>query len=165
MWYDIKCALEASISKLMVSERKNMTERSLLLVDDEENILSALTRLLRRDGYRIFRATSGMAGLELLGQHDVGVIVSDQRMPELTGVEFLSKVKDLYPDTVRIILSGYTDLNSVTDAINQGAVYKFLTKPWDDGLLRKNIDEAFQHYELKRENRHMAGELQNVNLR
>lgn len=140
-----------------------MTERSLLLVDDEENILSALTRLLRREGYQIFRATSGMAGLELLSQHDIGVIVSDQRMPELTGVEFLSKVKELYPGTVRIVLSGYTDLNSVTDAINQGAVYKFLTKPWDDDLLRKNISEAFQHFELRKENQRLTQELQNAN--
>lgn len=142
-----------------------MTGRSLLLVDDEENILSALTRLLRREGYQIFRATSGMAGLELLEQHEgIGVIVSDQRMPELTGVEFLRKVKELYPDTVRIVLSGYTDLNSVTDAINQGEVYKFLTKPWDDALLRKNIDEAFQHYELKKENDRLTRELQDANV-
>lgn len=138
-------------------------ERVLLLVDDEENIASALTRLLRRDGYTIHRANSGKEGLELLTQHKVGVIISDQRMPEMTGVEFLSKVKELYPDTVRIVLSGYTDLNSVTDAINRGAIYKFLTKPWEDELLRANVEEAFRHHEMKMENLRLKTELQLVN--
>jgi len=142
-----------------------MSERTLLLVDDEENIMSALTRLLRRDGYKIYRANGGKAGLELLQQHEIGVIISDQRMPEMTGVEFLSEVKELYPNTVRMVLSGYTDLNSVTDAINQGAVYKFLTKPWDDELLRKNVTEAFEHFELKMDNERLTRELHSANER
>ncbi len=135
-------------------------ERTILLVDDEANILSALARLLRPQGYRILRAGSGREGLELLAQNDVGVIVSDQRMPEMTGVEFLSKVRDLYPDTVRIVLSGYTELTSITDAINHGAIYKFLTKPWEDDLLRANIEEAFQRYEMKRENDRLHNEME-----
>lgn len=139
-------------------------ERTLLLVDDEENITSALVRLLRRDGYHILRANSGPEGLALLAQHEVGVIISDQRMPGMTGVEFLGKVRESYPDTVRIVLSGYTELNSVTDAINRGAVYKFFTKPWDDDLLRANVEEAFQRYEMKRENARLAQELQQANL-
>lgn len=138
-------------------------ERTLLLVDDEENILAALYRVLRRDGYRILKAGGGRQGLALLEEHEVGVIISDQRMPEMTGVEFLSRVKELYPGTVRIVLSGYTDLKTVTDAINQGAIYKFLTKPWDDDLLRANVEEAFRHYELKRENERLTRELQRVN--
>jgi FixJ family two-component response regulator len=135
-------------------------ERTILLVDDEANILSALTRLLRPLGYNILRAGGGKEGLEVLAQHEVGVIVSDQRMPEMTGVEFLRKAHELYPDTVRIVLSGYTDLNSVTDAINHGAIYKFLTKPWEDDLLRANIEEAFQRYEMKRENYRLNHELE-----
>jgi response regulator RpfG family c-di-GMP phosphodiesterase len=138
-------------------------ERTLLLVDDEENITSALVRLLRRDGYQILRANSGEAGLELLTQNEVGVIISDQRMPGMTGVEFLGKVRELYPDTVRVVLSGYTELNSVTDAINRGAVYKFLTKPWEDELLRANVEEAFQRYEMKMENARLARELKTAN--
>lgn len=134
-------------------------ERTLLLVDDEENILSALKRLLRRDGYRIFTATSGRDGLALLAAHPVGVIISDQRMPEMCGTDFLSRVKDLYPDTVRIVLSGYTDLQSVTEAINQGAIYKFLTKPWEDDLLRENIQKAFEYFELSSEKERLATEL------
>jgi response regulator RpfG family c-di-GMP phosphodiesterase len=124
-----------------------MAECGLLLVDDEENILAALTRLLRREGYLIHRANNGADGLELLRQYDIGVIVSDQRMPEMTGVEFLFKAKEMYPDTVRIILSGHTDHKSISDAINQGTVYKFLTKPWDDKQLRDDIREAFQYIE------------------
>ncbi|MFH2139734.1 MAG: response regulator [Pseudomonadota bacterium] len=138
-------------------------ERTLLLVDDEENITSALLRLLRGDGYRILRANSGEAGLELLAQNEVGVIISDQRMPGMTGVEFLGRVRELYPDTVRVVLSGYTELSSVTDAINRGAVYKFLTKPWEDDLLRANVEEAFQRYELKMENVRLARELHLAN--
>lgn len=137
--------------------------RTLLLVDDEQNILSALTRLLRRDGYIILRAGSAKEGLELLGKHKVGVIVSDQRMPDVTGVEFLSEVKNNYPDTVRIMLSGFTELNAVTDAINEGAIFKFLTKPWDDGLLRKNVQAAFEYYELRHENARLTSELQYAN--
>jgi response regulator RpfG family c-di-GMP phosphodiesterase len=135
-------------------------ERTILLVDDEANILSALARLLRPLGYRILRAGSGREGLELLAQNEVGVIVSDQRMPEMTGVEFLRKAHELYPNTIRIVLSGYTDLNSVTDAINRGAIYKFLTKPWEDDLLRANIEEAFQRYEMKRENDRLNNEME-----
>lgn len=134
-----------------------------MLVDDEEGITASLFRLLRRDGYTILRANNGREGLELLAQHEVGVIISDQRMPEMTGTEFLSKARDLYPDTVRIVLSGYTELNSVTDAINRGAVYKFLTKPWEDDLLRANVEEAFQRHEMKVENARLTRELQQAN--
>ncbi|MDP2963459.1 MAG: response regulator [Sulfurimicrobium sp.] len=132
-------------------------------MDDEANIISALTRLLRPDGYRVLRALGGREGLEVLAQNSVGVIVSDQRMPEMTGVEFLSNVKELYPDTVRMVLSGYTDLNSVTDAINRGAVFRFFTKPWDDDLLRANIKEAFRYHEMKQENAHLTHELKKAN--
>ena len=137
--------------------------RTLLLVDDEENILRALTRVFRRDGYNLLTTTSGAAGLELLAQHEVGVVISDQRMPEMTGVEFLNRVKEQYPDTLRIVLSGYTELKSVIDAVNQGAVYKFLTKPWDDDLLRKHVEDAFSYYELRSENRRLTGELKRSN--
>jgi response regulator RpfG family c-di-GMP phosphodiesterase len=138
-------------------------ERIILLVDDEQNILAALTRLLRRDGYQILSANSGAAGLEMLKDNAVGVIISDQRMPEMTGVEFLGRVKQLYPDTVRIVLSGYTDLKSITDSINEGAIYKFLTKPWDDELLRSNVREAFARYELKQENYMLSQQLLTAN--
>jgi len=135
-------------------------ERTLLLVDDEEDITAALVRLLRGDGYKILRAHSAKEGLELLTQHTVGVIVSDQRMPEMTGVEFFSQVRELYPKTIRMVLSGYADLSSVTDAINRGAVYKFLNKPWDNDALRVSVQDAFRHYELVLEDERLVFEIQ-----
>lgn len=137
--------------------------RTILLVDDENNIINALKRTLRFDGYTILTANSGEEGLALLATHEVGIIISDQRMPHMTGVEFLRKVKMLYPKTLRVVLSGYTELESVTSAINEGAICKFLTKPWDDNLLRDNIREAFLHYEMEQENLRLAKELQSAN--
>lgn len=137
-------------------------EKVLLLVDDEENIVRALYRSLRRDGYKIVTAHSGPEGLETLQHHKVDVIVSDQRMPEMSGVEFLNHAKELYPNTIRIVLSGYTDLDSVTDAMNQGVIDKFLTKPWDDNLLRQNIQSAFQQHGLSMENERLKNEVANL---
>jgi diguanylate cyclase (GGDEF)-like protein/PAS domain S-box-containing protein len=137
--------------------------RTLLLVDDEENILASLKRLLRRGDYHIVTATSAAEGLQRLAEVDVDVIVSDQRMPGMTGVEFLRRAKDLYPHTVRIVLSGYTELQSITAAINEGAIYKFLTKPWEDDLLRANIEEAFRQKELADENRRLDQEVRSAN--
>lgn len=138
-------------------------QRTLLLVDDEENILSALKRLLRRDGYRILTANGGAEALALLAENTVDVIVSDQRMPAMTGVEFLRRARTIHPDTVRIVLSGYTELQSITDAINEGAIYKFLTKPWDDDLLRANIEEAFRQKEMADDNRRLGEEVRRTN--
>ncbi len=121
-------------------------QREMLLVDDEENVLRALVRVLRRDGYKIHTATSAAEGLDVLAKQRIQVIMSDQRMPGVSGVEFLSRVKEMYPDTVRIILSGYTDLATVTDAINRGAIYKFLTKPWNDDEIREQVLEAFRRH-------------------
>ncbi|HEX7639698.1 MAG TPA: EAL domain-containing protein, partial [Burkholderiaceae bacterium] len=138
--------------------------RTLLLVDDEENILAALRRLLRRGDYQIVTATSAAEGLQRLAETEVDVIVSDQRMPGMTGVEFLRRAKDLYPHTVRIVLSGYTELQSITAAINEGAIYKFLTKPWEDELLRANIDEAFRQKEMADDNRRLDQEVRTANV-
>ena len=133
--------------------------RVLLLVDDEENILSSLRRVLSNDRYKILTANSARIAMKLLKENDVGVILSDQCMPGMTGVELMSNVKELYPDTVRLMLSGYADIKSVTDAINHGAISKFLVKPCDNDLLRKNIREAFEQYELKLENERLTREL------
>jgi diguanylate cyclase len=138
-------------------------DRTLLLVDDEENITASLGRLLRRDGYRVLTANSGQLALDVLQQHAVGVIVADQRMPEMTGVELLAQVRERYPDMVRLALSGYADLDSVKAAINHGAVYKYLSKPWDDEILRADVHEAFLHYELNREKRQLIREIRTAN--
>jgi diguanylate cyclase (GGDEF)-like protein/PAS domain S-box-containing protein len=117
---------------------------SLLLVDDEPNVLNSLRRLFRREGYRILTAASGAEALETLALQPVQVIVSDQRMPGMSGVEFLSKVKELYPETIRISLSGYSEISTVTDAINKGAIWKYITKPWDDETLLQEVRNAFR---------------------
>jgi diguanylate cyclase (GGDEF)-like protein len=143
--------------------RFNRTQPTVLLVDDEPSIVSSLRRLLRGDGYRILTANSGSEGLKLLEEHTVDLIVSDQRMPEMTGVEFLRKVRQLYPDTVRIVLSGYTELQTVTDAVNGGAIYKFLTKPWDDEQLRSHIQEAVAYGAMANENRLLTLEVRTAN--
>lgn len=139
------------------------SSRTLMLVDDEPNILAALKRLLRRDGYAILTANSGEEGLALLEDNAVDVIVSDQRMPGMMGVDFLRAAKEKYPDTVRIVLSGYTELKSVTDAVNEGAIYKFLTKPWEDSQLRGHIAEAFRRKEIEDENRRLNMEIHTAN--
>ncbi len=122
--------------------------RTLLLVDDEASILSSLKRLLRQDGYEILTASNAEQGLVLLASHPVDVIVSDQRMPGMSGVKFLRQAKIMYPDTARLVLSCYTDLQAVTDAVNEGAIYKFLSKPWNDALLRAAIESAFHFKEI-----------------
>ena len=137
--------------------------KTILLVDDEANVLSALKRLLRRDGYNILSTTSAAEAFELLATNRVGVIVSDQRMPEMNGTEFLAQVKEIYPNTMRMVLSGYTELQSVTDAINRGSIYKFLTKPWDDEQLRANIAEAFRRLQMELENAALHQEVETVN--
>ena len=122
--------------------------RTLLLVDDEVSITRALTRVLRADGYRILSAASAAEAMEMLSLHDVQVIIADQRMPHVSGTQFLTEAKAIRPNTVRILLSGYSDAVSVMDAINRGTIYKFLTKPWDDDDIRLQVRDAFQTCEL-----------------
>lgn len=139
------------------------TNDTLLIVDDDANIRAALSRLFRRDGYHLLSAGSGDEALALLACHEVGVIIADQRMPGMSGAQFLGKVREQYPDCVRIMLSGYTDLSSVTDSVNQGAIYKFLTKPWEDAELRETVGAAFRLYRVTRENTRLNHELQQAN--
>lgn len=137
--------------------------RTLLLVDDEPNILASLKRLLRRDGYHIITANSGQEGLDVLASHAVDVIVSDQRMPGMLGADFLRKAKLLCPQTIRIMLSGYTELQAVTDAVNEGAIFKFLTKPWEDHQLREHIAEAFRLKGIDDDNVRLNAQLRDAN--
>lgn len=122
--------------------------RTLLLLDDEPHVLSSLNRLLRHEGYQILQANDARQAFELLAIHPVQVIISDQRMPGMTGTAFLSAVKEMYPATIRIILSGYTEVNAVIESINLGAVYRFLSKPWNDQFLIEQVQQAFDHHAL-----------------
>jgi diguanylate cyclase (GGDEF)-like protein len=148
--------LLASQKKLRLPPLPDGERKTLLIIDDEPSILSALKRLLRRDGYEILTADNADAGFDLLATHEVQVVISDQLMPAMNGTEFLSRVKDLYPQTVRIVLTGYTDLESISGAVNRGAIYKFLTKPWDDETMRDNIRDAFAAHEARRERQELS---------
>lgn len=128
---------------------------TVLCVDDEQNVLHSLKRMLRKEDYRVLTADSGKAALELLEQHQVHVVLSDQRMPEMSGTELLSRIKDLYPETLRIMLTGYTDVDSITDSINQGHIYKFFLKPWNDHNLKLEIRQAIEQYELIKANKRL----------
>ncbi|MDD5250913.1 MAG: EAL domain-containing protein [Rhodocyclaceae bacterium] len=133
--------------KLEFPVHADLPARTLLMVDDEPAILSSLKRLFRREGYTLLTAGSGAEGLELLARQEVGVVISDARMPHMHGAEFLGKVREIHPDTVRIMLSGYTDLKAVTEAVNRGELFKFLTKPWHDEELLEVVRDAFRLYE------------------
>jgi EAL domain-containing protein (putative c-di-GMP-specific phosphodiesterase class I)/PleD family two-component response regulator len=124
--------------------------RTLLYVDDEVNLLAAIRRAMRQSGYRVLVASNAREAFEILATNEVGVIVCDQRMRGMSGTEFLARVKQMYPLAVRMVLSGYTDLQSVTDAVNRGAIFKFLTKPWVDAELDEAVREAFAEFEAKR---------------
>jgi diguanylate cyclase (GGDEF)-like protein/PAS domain S-box-containing protein len=122
-------------------------EKSILIVDDEENSVRALERTLLLDGYRVLTAGSAIEGFELLATNQVAVVISDQWMPGMNGNEFLGKVREIHPNTVRILITAQGDLASVTDAINYGAIFKFLAKPWDNDFLRETVSEAFRYCE------------------
>jgi len=139
------------------------TSKAILCVDDEANILSSLKRLLRKEDYTLYTANSAREGLELLKEHEVQVVLSDQRMPEKTGVEFLKNVKELYPSTIRVVLSGYADLGAIVEAINQGEIFRFLTKPWNDENLKADIRQCFEHYEIVQQNHHMINVIKEQN--
>ncbi len=121
---------------------------TILCIDDEENILSAIRRVLRVEGYNIITSTDALEGLAILEGNNVQLVISDQRMPGMSGTEFLATVRERFPDVVRIILSGYTDIDAITESINRGHIYKLLLKPWNDQALKMEIKQAFEHYEL-----------------
>lgn len=134
----------------------------ILIVDDEPANLRILERLFRAD-YSVVAAASGGEALELLTLHDIAVIISDQRMPIMTGIDFLKKVAEMRPHTVRIILTGYMDVDALVEAINSGVVYKYVTKPWVNEDLQQIVKRALQHYEVKKG--HHQLEIQNERLR
>ena len=118
----------------------------ILIVDDEPANLRTLARLFRED-YEVLTAASGDEALALLGQHDVALLITDQRMPGMTGIELLKKTVPLRPRMVRIILTGYTDVDALVEAINCGQVYRYVAKPWNNDELRMNVKRALEHFE------------------
>jgi len=118
----------------------------ILLVDDEPEILFSLRGLLRRE-FELYTAESGAQALEILQQHPIHVIMSDQRMPEMTGVQLMHRVKDAHPEAIRIVFTGYADIRAVVDAINNVGLYRYITKPWDPDELIEVLHQAAKRYE------------------
>lgn len=136
---------------------------TLLCVDDEPNILSSLRRLFRSQGYRILTATSGAQGLAMLEQEAVDLVISDMRMPEMDGARFLAAVRQRWPDTLRLLLTGYSDIHSIQDAINSGEIYRYITKPWDDDDMLLIVRHAFERRQLESEKRRLEATIRQQN--
>lgn len=132
---------------------------SILYVDDEEQNLVSFKAAFRRH-FSIYTASSGKAGLHILQNENISLIITDQRMPEMTGVQFLEKVIPAYPDTIRMILTGFSDIEVIIEAINTGRVFRYITKPWDTNELKMTIDNACQLFRLQRNNKQLLEELQ-----
>ncbi len=133
---------------------------TLLLVDDEPAILSSLKRLFRPHGYRILTAEGGEAGLAILEQEAVDLIISDMRMPVMDGARFLEQARRSRPDTLRILLTGYADIESTIAAINQGQIYRYINKPWDDTEITLIVREALDRRRLEQENGRLSREVE-----
>lgn len=131
-----------------------MAKHSILIVDDEVNILNTLGRLLRDPQREIHTAGSAPQALEKLKDlRGVDLVISDNKLPDISGIDFLIKVKQLYPDTIRMLITGYPDLESVIRAINSGQVYRFITKPWENEELKLIVKQALDYYDVVRDNR------------
>jgi DNA-binding NtrC family response regulator len=139
-----------------------MMQFGVLYVDDEIHNLNSFKAAFRRD-FNIYVAQSAREGRKILEQNEIAVIVTDQRMPVMTGIEFLESIIPVYPDTIRILLTGFSDINAVMDAINRGQVYKYLVKPWADEELKMYIQNAIEIYHLRKENRELANKLEAAN--
>ncbi|MBV2228005.1 MULTISPECIES: response regulator [Sphingobacterium] len=122
---------------------------NVLYLDDEENNLFSFKATFRFK-YNVFTALTGAEALDIIRKNDIQIIITDQRMPEMTGVEFLEKVIEIKPDPMRILLTGYTDMGAVVDAINKGKIFHYLNKPWREEELTETISRAFEIYQNKK---------------
>src|SRR5690349_25100384 len=141
-----------------------MTEKSIniLYIDDEPHNLVAFRAAFRRD-FNIFTAESALEARKIVDENDIHIILSDQRMPVTTGIEFFESIMETHPEPIRILITGYTDISAVIDAINRGQVYKYLTKPWHEEEIRIFIEKAYEVYMLRKENKDLTGRLIDAN--
>src|SRR3982751_2399370 len=131
---------------------------NVLYIDDERHNLIAFKASFRRI-FNVFICESAEEGRQIVEQQTIHVILSDQRMPKMTGIEFFESILSTFPDPIRILITGYTDINAVIDAINRGQVYKYLTKPWNENDVRIFIEKAFEVYQLRKENIELTAKL------
>ncbi|MCB2220429.1 MAG: response regulator [Bacteroidetes bacterium] len=132
---------------------------NILYVDDEEQNLFSFKATFRRE-YNVYTAISGKEGMEIMHNNDIHLIITDQRMPEMTGIQFLEKILPVYPDPIRMILTGFSDVEAIIEAINTGRVFRYITKPWDERELRMTIENARQIYNLQSRNKSLVSQLQ-----
>jgi len=141
---------------------KNVESINILYIDDEPHNLVAFKATFRKD-FNIFTAETPSIGKQILADNKIHILIVDQRMPEMTGTEFLASILETYPEPIRILLTGYSDINAVIDAINKGQVYRYLSKPWDENDIRLVINNAYELFTLKAENKQLLKTLQEVN--
>lgn len=144
------------------SEEEIKKRPAILYIDDEEHNLVAFKAVMRRD-FEIFTAISAHEARKYLENPEIKIIVSDQRMPETTGVQFFSEIKTTNPEPIRILLTGYSDMEAVIDAINKGEVYRYLTKPWDSDYMKSILQQAMEIYDLRKENKKLISDLKKAN--
>ncbi|MCK4855854.1 MAG: response regulator, partial [Bacteroidales bacterium] len=138
------------------------TKFPLLYVDDEEHNLTSFAATFRKE-YKVFTATNGEDGLDIMRNNDIKLVITDQRMPEMTGIEFLEKIIPHYPDCIRMVLTGFSDVEAIIQAINKGRVYRYITKPWDKEEFKITMDRALEAYSLKRQNNKLIKDLKKAN--
>jgi response regulator RpfG family c-di-GMP phosphodiesterase len=135
---------------------------NVLYIDDEPHNLVSFRASFRRC-FNIYTAEGAAEGRKILATTEIHVILSDQRMPKMTGIEFFESILNTYPDPIRILVTGYTDINAVIDAINRGQVYKYLTKPWYDNDIMNFIETSYELYRLRKENEDLTHKLLDAN--
>jgi len=143
-------------------ENKDNVKINVLYIDDEVNNLTAFKATYRRI-YNIYTAESAKDGRAILNENDIEIILTDQRMPDVTGVEFLQSIIDDHPNPIRILVTGYSDITAVIDAVNKGQIYRYISKPWDNDDLKITIDKAYEVYSLRKKNKHLTDSLLKVN--
>ena len=147
---------------MLTKNKHTINKHTILLVDDETAITKALKRLFRKGGYKILTAASGQEGLDILhtlknGAEDpASLIISDQRMPGMNGAAFLAKSKEIFPDAIRFLLTGYSNMDAIVDAVNKGEIHRYLTKPWNDDDILLQVRQAVKQLELQAENRRLT---------
>lgn len=152
---------ELAIDKTLDKEKQSK-KKTILYVDDEESNLRIFRMAFKRQ-YNVLTAISGMDAIEVLRANDVQLIITDQKMPEMTGTELLEKVLPEFPDVIRIILTGFADIEAIIKAVNRCGIYKYITKPWDKGEMSLTIDKALETYQLKKDKFSLVEELEQMN--
>lgn len=140
-----------------------MIEKTLLCIDDDSTTLRSLQRLLRGEEYSVLVASTASEAFHLLDEKNIQMVMVDQRMPDVNGSDLLQHIKERHPNIIRLVLSGYADVATILESINEGGVYRFLAKPWNDDELKITLKQCFEHYELQQQNRELVREVKSQN--